>query len=145
MEIPPRISDETFEREFIRGAILSTQMVFESGERKQKFIIVLNKPPVDSESLFFLTTSQTAFYDKHPQVDHVRISVGGVPCFPLETVIDCREVYQLPRPDLKERYRQGILKFAGNLPAEIMGRIDQIVAASRFISPRHKKIILGWP
>lgn len=144
MEIPPNISDATFEKEFVRGAILSTQMAFASGATKRKFLVVLNRQSADSESLLFLTTSQIVFYKKHPWVDRIQIPAGSLSCFPLETVIDCREVYTLLRLDLKKRYQQGALGFAGHLPSEIVERIDQIVAASRFISPRHKKTILGW-
>lgn len=111
MDLPSHITDEIFGKEFKRGAILSTEMVFpKTGERKREYIIILNQNPAEAETLLFLTTSKTAYYDKHPMADHIRIAVGTMPSFPLET----------------------------------MGRIDQIVRASRRISPRHKKAILGW-
>ena len=144
MEIPPDVSDDVFEKEFIRGVILLTEMQFRSGERKEKFLIVLNQHPTEVDTLLFLTTSQAQFYDKHPHVDHVRIEVNKIDCFHLETVIDCREVFVLSRSDLRRPFGEGILRFAGNLPEAMMTRIDQIVAASRSISLRHKKAILGW-
>jgi len=145
MDLPSHITDEIFEKEFKRGAILSTEMVFsKTGERKREYIIILNQNPAEAETLLFLTTSKTAYYDKHPTADHIRIAVGTLPSFPLETIINCQEVFAISRSELKSRFRSNVLRFSGNLPPETMGRIDQIVRASRMISPRHKKAILGW-
>jgi hypothetical protein len=144
MEIASRAIDQIFENEFIRGTVLLTELQFHSGVKKQKFIIVLNKIPSDPDTLLFITTSQTDFFDRHPAVDHIRLEANALPCFSKGTVIDCREVWSIDRMILKRRYREGTLKFVGVLPMAYLENIDRLVASSRFISLRHKKAILGW-
>ncbi|MBI1882846.1 MAG: hypothetical protein HYS08_01375 [Chlamydiae bacterium] len=145
MDIPPIIHDSVFEKEFKRGVVLLTNLHFKRGETKSKYIIVLNKHPSDSKTLLFLTTSKIEFYNQHPEVkDFVRIQPRELSFFPLETIIDCRNVWSFPRTELSERYRQNLVHFVGTLTLEIMDQIDQLVASSRLISMRDKKIILGW-
>lgn len=145
MQIPPENLDKFFERYFTRGSVLATEMRFHSGVSKTKYLILLNHDPSESETLFFLTTSQVDFYKKHPSFkDHIIITPGRFPFFSLETVINCNGVHSIARQELKSRYRERKLNIVGALSADIMARIDQIVAASRNISPRHKKSILGW-
>jgi len=144
MDVPPHVLEQTFESDFRRGAILSTEMQFRDGTSRKKFIIVLNKHPADSDTLLFLTTSKIEFYNKYPTVDHIRIEANQLPCFSLTTVINCREVFPMKRSELKRRYRESLLKFEGCLSTAIMEQVDQRVVASRLISSRHKKAILGW-
>ena len=119
-------------------------MHFHSGVTKKKYLIVLNQNPADSETLLFLTTSQVDFFKKNPSFkDHIIINAGVVPFFPLETVINCNGVQCMGRAELKKRYREKKLDIVGNLPKEIIEKIDKIVSVSRYISPRHKKAILG--
>lgn len=143
MEVSSKAPDQVFEQEFVRGAVLITEMRFQSGTRKLKYIVVLNKYPADSTTVLFLATSQTDYYDRFPHVDHIRIKPSTFTFFPKETVLDCREVFSMERKDLKRRYQEAALKFVGALPQECMDQIDQLVASSRFISRRHKKMILG--
>jgi len=143
MELPEHLVGQAFDKQFTRGAIFYTEVQFGS-ERKKKYLVVLNNHPNDSRTLIFLSTSKTGFYERHPHVEHVRIAAGQIPCFPLETIIDCRTVYDFDRRELKVRFQQRLLSFAGNMPADIMQKIDQLIAASRFISQAHKKAILGW-
>ena len=145
MEVSSKAADQIFEKEFVRGGVLITEMRFPSGARKLKYIVVLNKNPAESPTLLFLTTSQTDYYDRFPHVDHIRIQQNVVPFFPKETVLDCREVFAMDRADLKRRYREAALKFVGVLPQEYMDQVDKVVAASRTIAIRYKKQILGWP
>ncbi len=144
IDIPHHVSDEIFEKEFIRGRVILTELRFKQGQTKSKYLIILNKNPADTNTLFFMTTSKTEFYDKYPHVDHLRIKPIEVPFFKLETIIDCRQIHEFSRTELKRRYREGILTVAGSLPVEKMNQIDQLVAQSRFISLAHKKVILGW-
>lgn len=144
VDIPHRVSDEVFEREFRRGLVIRTELRFKQGQTKSKYLIVLNKNPAKSDTLLFMTTSKTEFYDKYPHVDHLRIKPIEVPFFELETIIDCRQVHEFSRAELKRRYREGVLAVAGTLPIEKMNQIDQLVAQSRFVSLAHKKVILGW-
>lgn len=145
MEVPSKAADQVFEKEFARGAVLITEMQFPSGTRRLKYIVVLNKNPADSATLLFLTTSQTDYYRRFPHVDHILIQPNTLAFFPKETVLDCREVFSMERKDLKKRYQEAALKFVGTLPRDYMDRIDRLVASSRLISRRHKKMILGWP
>lgn len=145
MEVPSKAADQVFEKEFVRGGVLITEMRFPSGTRKLKYIVVLNKNPADSPIVLFLTTSQTDYYDRFPHVDHIRIKPNMLSFFPKETILDCREVFAIDREDLKRRYREAALKFVGVLPQEYLDQVDKIVAASRTIAIRYKKQILGWP
>ena len=133
-----------FERYFERGLVLGTEMHFGSGISKKKYLIVLNQNPAESETLLFMTTSQTDFYKKNPSFkDHIILAPGELPFFLLETVINCHGVHGMSRAELRKRYLERKLDIVGNLPTELMEQIDQIVASSRYISPRHKKAILG--
>ena len=144
MELSSGATDQVFEKEFVRGAVLLTEMVFASGARKAKYLIVLNKHVHESPALLFLTTSQIEYFDRFPRADHVRIAANSLPYFSKETIIDCREVWAIERLTLKKRYQQATLKFVGVLPASTMEAIDRLVASSRSISMRYKKMILGW-
>ena len=143
MEVSSKASDQVFEKEFARGVVLMTEMRFPSGTQKLKYVVVLNKHPANSTTLLFLTTSQTDYYDRFPYVDHIRIKANTLAFFPKETVLDCRAVLSMERNDLKRRYQEATLKFVGALPKEYMDQIDRLVALSRVISRRHKKMILG--
>lgn len=144
MRVSPDDLGKLFERYFGRGSVLATEMHFYSGVSKKKYLIVLNQNPADSETLLFLTTSQVEFFKRNPSFkDHILIPAGTVSFFPLETVINCHGVQSMGREELKRRYRERKLDIVGSLPNEIMERIDRIVTASRYISPRHKKAILG--
>ena len=143
MEVSSKASDQIFEKEFARGVVLITEMRFPSGAQKLKYLVVLNHHPADSTTLLFLTTSQIGYYDRFPHVDHIRIKPNTLAFFPKETVLDCREVLSMAREDLKRRYQEATLKFVGALPKEYMDQIDRLVALSRVISRRHKKMILG--
>ena len=145
MHVPPEVADKFFEKDFNRGAVLATEMFFSDGTTRKKYLVVLNQHPADSETLLFLTTSKVDFYEKHSGLlDCIKVEVGTLPFFPLVTIINCRQVQPMPRAELKKRFREGKLIFLGNLPQNILEKIDQIVAASRLISVRHKKAILGW-
>lgn len=81
-----------------RGVILHNEKTsFASGATKAKFLIVVGVDPAHDPALFVVATSQTDFYDRHPNITAIlRIPVGGVPSFPKATIIDCREL--LPHP-----------------------------------------------
>lgn len=102
MDIPRHVSDEVFEREFKRGIVIRTELRFKQGQTKSKYLIVLNRNPAESDTLLFMTTSKTEFYDKYPHVDHLRIRPSETPFFKLETIIDCRQIYEFSRNELKK-------------------------------------------
>ena len=144
MDVPAQHLDRAFDEALIRGAVLRTDVQFTSGT-KPKYLIVLNHDPHDADSLVFLTTSHVAFYDKHPQVDHIRVRAGELSCFPVETVINCREVEVFSRAALKVKYRRQLLDFRGQLPQPLLDNIDRFVVNSRVIPLRFKRLIMGWP
>jgi hypothetical protein len=49
----------------------------------------------------------------------------------------------LSRQTLKENFRKQILEFCGELPEQLIQRIDDVVKTSKHISTKHKKLILG--
>ena len=136
--------DKLFEKFFDRGAVLATQIHLHSGVSKTKYLIILNRNPADSETVFFLTTSNPDFYDRHPEFkDYIRLAAKQFPFFPVETIINCRGVHSMARSELKRRYLARELEIVGALTTDLLKQIDQIVTESQYISPRHKKVILS--
>lgn len=145
IDVPPKACDSVFEKEFQRGCILKTKVAFSDGSSKNKYIVILNKSTQDEQAIFFVTTSQLDFYDKHPHfnTDIIRIKPGEMEFFPKETVINCRKLEKSPREQLKKRYASGMLKFVGILPEDTLKQIDEIVRNSRFISLSDKQSIIS--
>ena len=147
IDVPADISDNIFDRELKRGTVIRTQYQFPDGSTRNKYLIVLNHNISGPTIIFVFTTSRTEFYKKYPQFnpDILTLPVGAVSFFIKETVIDCRQVHKLSRDQLKRNFQEGLLQFAGELSANHLTRVDQIIRKSRFISSDDKKHILGEP
>lgn len=142
IKFPPEAFDTVFRNALNRGAIILTEIEFEDIS-KPKFFITLNKDPSLDYIYFFITTSKTSYYDKHPEFksEIIRIKLGEISCFNVETVIDCREVHSFAKNELMKRFREGKLKFKDNLPNNILNKLDEIINRSKLLSPKIKKII----
>lgn len=142
IKFPPEAFDTVFRNALKRGAIILTEIEFEDIS-KPKFFITLNKDPSLDYIYFFITTSKTDYYNRHPRFesDIIRIQLGEISCFNVETVIDCRSVHSFPKNELMKRFREGKLRFKGYLPNNIIGKLNVIIKSSKLLSTKIKIII----
>jgi hypothetical protein len=61
--------------------------------------------------------------------------------FCVPTVVDCNQVFELPREDLIEKYQTGLIRSHRDLPAEILARICNGVVASPRVDEVHKRLL----
>lgn len=139
------LSDNLFDGSIKRGAIIRTKYKFESGKERYKYFIAISRDVTNDPLIFIITTSKTDFYHKNPVFNNDIVGIQGksFPSFPSDTVLDCRQIYPLSRKTLKENFRKQILEFCGELPNDLIQRIDEIIKDSKHISPKYKKLILG--
>ena len=145
VDLPMGLSDNLFDGSIKRGAIIRTKYKFESGKESYKFFIAISRNLKSDPLIFIITTSKIDFYHKNPVFNNDIVGIQGksLPSFPIDTVLDCRQIYPLSRQTLKENFYKQILEFCGELPADLIQRIDEIVKGSKHISIKHKKFILG--
>lgn len=145
IDIPGEVYDDVFEVEIKRGTIVKALLLCHDGSKELHYYVTISYCAENDPLVFVVCTSKLTFYNKHPRFnsDILRIPAGKIACLPLDTIIDCRIVKELSREKLKKNYREGILTFAGKLPAEDLCKIDDIIRKSRFISPKDKDLILG--
>ncbi len=145
IDLPKDTCDDVFEGEISRSSVIKTRYEFENGTIKEKFFIALSRSPENNPLVFVVTTSNPEFFDKHPEFnrDIIRITAGSLDYFPLDTIIDCRSVLKIPRDTLKNNFHSNDLKFCGNLPSDLISKIESIIKYSRHIARKDKKLILG--
>ncbi len=130
------------ERLCCRGAIILLKNVcLDDGKTHNKYIVVLNSSSTFATILFVLTTSKVDFYNRHANLPVVRIPSNKLACFPLETIIDCREVRTIARADLLNRYREDKIEYVDRLDNSILDTIVCTVCTSRTVSEETKKQI----
>jgi hypothetical protein len=144
VNIPPEICNGVFDNEFEQGSVIKTKIRFPSGLERNKYLVILNKNPKNDSILYFLTTSQLDFYDKHPgyNKDIVRLPPGKVSYWQKETVIDCMKLHRGTRSTFEANFQTGTLSFAGLLSSDVLDDIKRIVEQSFFISKNEKEAIL---
>ena len=145
VDLPDGLTDNLFDDSIKRGAIIRTKFKFESGKESYKYFIAVSRDTASDPLVFIITTSKIDFYHKHPVFNNDIVGIQGksLPYFPIDTVLDCRQIYPLSRQTLKENFRKQILEFCGELPEQLIQRIDDVVKTSKHISTKHKKLILG--
>lgn len=145
IDLPKDLTDGLFDSKLERGSVVRTLFRCSNQKEKYKYFVILNKDLSSDSLIFVLTTSQLEFYAKYPHFnkDIVRIQSSVVDFFPKETIINCREVHQIPKEKLKVNFQNGTLEFAGNLPSNILAEVDAIIKQSFYISKDNKKLILG--
>ena len=146
VDLPAGLSDNLFDDFIKRGAIIRTKYKFENGKESYKYFIAVSRDLTSDPLIFIITTSKIDFYHKNPVFNNDIVGIQGqsLPYFPVDTVLDCRQIYPLSRQTLKENFQKQILEFCGELPDQLIQRIDDIVKASKHISTKHKKLILGY-
>lgn len=147
MTLPPEALKKLFRSRLKRGSILRAPVHFqETTTTRWKYLVLLNQKHQDDDSLlFFLSSSQLAFYDKYPilKADAVFIEPGTINCFPLRTVVNCREVHTFQKADIENLVVQRRIEVVGDMSPELMTRIDRIISESKLINSADKKKILG--
>jgi hypothetical protein len=146
IDIPDDISDETFDNtEIRRGTVIRVLSQFPDGTQRYKYFIAISRNIQKDPLIFVITTSNIDFYLRFPRFNNDAISIAAnvISFFPKDTVIDCRQIYQFFREVLKQRFRENLLQFTGQMPEEFLDKIDQVVRQSKLISENQKKLILG--
>ncbi len=145
IELPDNAYDNIFDNEVKKGCIVSTKIRFPNGDERYKYCVTVSYSSGNNPLVFVLSTSQTDFYDKHPNFnqDVMRFSEKELSCFPKETIINCRELFPVEREKLKRNFQNGILKFIGYLPEHYVEKIDAIIAKSHLLSLKEKRRVLG--
>ena len=137
------LSGQAFEGLFKRGNVFYRREVqINRFERKNKYLILLNKDCKLPTSFFFLTTSDIESYKQDPNVLSGVVEVNVSNIFPKPTIINCRQVRQFQREDLLNDYKAKKLLYKGELPAHIINLVDDVIRKSRIISSEKKQQIL---
>lgn len=147
IRLPDEMLVRHFESSLTRGAIIRFKPEdLDDPNRPEayKFAVILSVDCSTAEIHYVFTTSKTKHYDENPQTagDIIRVKPGEYGYFPLETIINFREVRTVARDKLKERILAGQLTFEGSLTAAHQTRADAIVRASRLIPLKVKRAIL---
>ncbi len=116
--------------------VIRTAKQFHWG-KKEKYLLILNLDCIDTNIYHLLFTSKVEFYEKPSHIaelakkNSILIEPDETEIFPLQTRLDCREVYSIARDELLERFHQGKMTFEGILPEEIIKRTDNKLRNSR--------------
>jgi len=122
---------------FIRGTVLRhADWVFEDRYR-DKFIVVVSLASTADPIVCVMTTSKLAYFRRHPE-SAVFVAADELTAWPLETAIDCRELYRLSRADLLSKYDEGKLQYCHTVPRRLLAEITEKLAASPHLSPAEK-------
>jgi len=145
IKLPDSLVDKTFDEQIRQGAVIYYVGFQFDTEIKNKFLVLLNHDCSQSEIYYFLTTSQTKFYESTRKFKKyfVLVPENIVSFFPLLTLLDCTYVEWISRDKLREKYGNRELEFKGMLPEIFMTKVIDIIKTSRLIPKRTKKLILG--
>ena len=149
VRIPPDALTTLFPGFLQRGGVIRVEKYprLFTGPR-DKFLILLNHafgPAIPVHHV--LTTSQTDKIRRFSWADRfvVIVHAGGLPFFPLETAVNCRDVHSIEFDYLQQCYADGSLTFVGNVPEDMMSRIDGILRASPYLTPKVARDIFAAP
>ena len=137
---------KAFDERLQRGIVLRLQDYnLPSGQKRDKFFLVLNRDCAAPVIHHFLTTSKVSKFQALPwgRSEGVPIPAGTYPKMPLETMIDCHDrLPPLDREALMDAYCDGACDIVGELDAMRLGQVDLIITKSRIIPPATKRLIL---
>ena len=134
--IPRDALEKLLDRFLKRGVVLRVEKYpnLVTGP-KDKYLVLLNVQFIRGGQMFHVLTTSQVESIPFPQFAVV-VPKGTVAYFPLDTAIQCREVHSLTWQELADRYADGTLKFVGELPPEVQGKIDAILRTSRHLAPK---------
>lgn len=114
------------------------------------YFIVLNHHP-DTDAVLVLAVGSS-------KIDKIRRRRAGLPAetlvlvkpadypdFTLETLIDCNQVFELPREELIAKYNERRIKSFRDLPTEILKLICQGVRLSPRVDETRKRLLPPEP
>lgn len=149
MKLPAEALKKLFQASLKRGTVYKTLYHSpDTGISKEKYFVLVSGDPKQADPVFFfITTSKTDFYDKHPHIqkDFVVVEKGEAACFSLRTLINCRRIETFSRAILEDRFVHGACEVAGEVPGAILWEIDEAVRKSDLLSDAERIAILGEP
>lgn len=137
--------EQLFKLQIPRGTVLLFKdFPLSDGEKKNKYIIILNRCHEDN-SYFVLTTSNKRNYHDHFPERYLVIQKGELKFFREETIIDITSIDCILLNSLYQRYLKqnpSSLQIVGALPSQMIDLLDDLISKSDNISMKHKKIVL---
>jgi hypothetical protein len=147
IDLPVNLVLPALEEKLKRGAVLRTLFQFENNDYFKRLIILNNQFSLD-DIYFVFTTSQVEYFITNKDVDLIKLNTlffrpGETFLNPdKEMIIDCRKVRQISKESLAKNWNNHRLDFLGEIPFDIMGKIDNILKSSNLISPKIKQYVL---
>ena len=123
------------------GSVWKTVLIL-GGEPKEKFLVVVRVSA--TEVLCVMTTSQVWRFQSttriQKNVSYVLVRKGSYDCFPLETYIDCDQIYRRDLDAWTRFYRSTRLTYEGQLESELVEEIFQRLRESVQLSQAEKEL-----
>lgn len=139
VEIPAHLAAAAFDGLVKRGQIIHFAHTFD-GETvpRNKFAVLLNWTVPDDPAYFAFTTSKLDHYNKTSAYDRdiIRVPIGTYPFFTKDTIINFRELHEVPFDELRKQYTDGRLKIVGPLLKVHEDHANRILTESLVIEGR---------
>jgi hypothetical protein len=149
IDIPTEALGDAFDRLFSPGSVwFYKQFCFPTtGERRDKYLIVLNPRAADDRAYFILPTSRIAKIKANRiyAADSFQISKEFTDFFPVDTVVVVSNIQALPYADIRNAYVDHPfprkIEYKGTLDSRIFYHICDMARNSDRISPRQLQLI----
>ena len=149
IDIPSNTFLDVFNKYFVAGSVWYYKQFhfITTGQKRDKYIIILNPMAIDNRTYFVLPTSQVDKLTGNLVIgkDCFFISHLQNECFPLDTAVDVSNIQSLPYNHIKSAYINGPfstkIEHKGALEPGIMSNIHDIAVLSSRISPKILKLI----
>lgn len=131
-----------------RGKILTTELIL-GNKPFFKRLILLNNDFQGNDVFYIITTSKVDWYKKYGKYNPVKgnfiyINKGQTIFNPnKDMIIDFRRVDFIKMEKLLENYKNRKLRFLGDIPNDILMKIDNIILNSVLIPPKIKRKIIN--
>jgi hypothetical protein len=140
LTLPPELAEAAL---FRRGVLIKLTMDFKERGAREKYAVVVSADGAADPLLLVLTTSNTKWYDEHPDAPgFVRLPAGRVKSLPKATVVNCRDLHRLPRDVVSQRYQGNVLEYCELLSADVLAEVDVALAGAITLSPSDKALVL---
>jgi hypothetical protein len=130
--------------ELVRGCVFGAEHdrsfdFWASGESRWKLCVAFNATPpaADDDVHYFMATSQVNFFRERTQLaaEAVIFPANSYPFFPVETVLDFRDLRIAPKAKLQAKG----LRVLGHLSDEDISRCVTTIRAARLLENRAKR------
>ena len=113
------------------------------------FIVLNTQPLTDSFLILTVGSSQLGTVRRRrsamPAETLVEVSPSEYADFRVPTIVDCNQVFELPREELVEKIESRQIRSHRDLPAEILTRIRNGVMVSPRVDESHKNLLRSSP